>query len=49
MTERILNMTTQEIFLTKPIVEPEMVFVQGGMFMMGATPKQGDDCEDDEK
>ena len=29
--------------------EPEMVFVQGGTFMMGATPEQGDDCSDDEK
>ena len=27
----------------------EMVFVQGGTFMMGATPEQGGDCHDDEK
>ena len=27
----------------------EMVFVQGGTFMMGATPEQGSDCFDDEK
>jgi len=29
--------------------EPEMVFVQGGTFMMGATPEQGSDSRDDEK
>jgi len=30
-------------------VEPEMVFVQGGTFMMGATPEQGNDCFYNEK
>ena len=29
--------------------EPEMVFVQGGTFIMGATPEQGSDCKDNEK
>ena len=35
----------------KPDSEPviEMVFVKGGTFMMGCTPEQGNDCEDDEK
>lgn len=27
----------------------EMVFVEGGSFMMGCTPEQGSDCQDDEK
>lgn len=30
-------------------VEPEMVFVQGGTFLMGCTAEQGDDCYDWEK
>ena len=28
--------------------EPEMIFVQGGTFMMGCTSEQGDDCWSDE-
>jgi len=28
--------------------EPEMVFVQGGTFLMGATPEQGKSCDSDE-
>jgi formylglycine-generating enzyme required for sulfatase activity len=34
---------------THGILLPEMVFVEGGTFMMGATPEQGDDAEDHEK
>ncbi|MDE6308163.1 MAG: formylglycine-generating enzyme family protein, partial [Bacteroidales bacterium] len=30
-------------------MELQMVYVEGGTFMMGATPEQGDDAEDDEK
>jgi formylglycine-generating enzyme required for sulfatase activity len=30
-------------------VEPEMVKVEGGTFVMGCTSEQGDDCDDDEK
>jgi formylglycine-generating enzyme required for sulfatase activity len=29
--------------------EPEMVFVEGGTFLMGCTGEQGNDCFDDEK
>jgi formylglycine-generating enzyme required for sulfatase activity len=31
------------------ILLPEMIFVEGGTFMMGATPEQGDDARDKEK
>ena len=30
-------------------VEPEMVFVEGGTFIMGCTPEQGNDCQPEEK
>jgi formylglycine-generating enzyme required for sulfatase activity len=29
--------------------EPEMVFVEGGTFLMGCSGEQGNDCDDDEK
>jgi len=28
------------------LIEPEMIFVQGGTFTMGCTSEQGDDCDD---
>ena len=31
------------------LAEPEMVLVKGGTFMMGATPEQSNDCNDNEK
>ena len=40
---------TNETKTTLHPAEPEMVFVQGGTFMMGATPEQGDDCYGSEK
>jgi formylglycine-generating enzyme required for sulfatase activity/tRNA A-37 threonylcarbamoyl transferase component Bud32 len=48
--ETILK-TKQAANYTEPLngVPLEMVFVQGGSFMMGATPEQGDDAADDEK
>ena len=34
---------------TRHSAEPEMVFVQGGTFIMGCTSEQGNDCYGDEK
>ena len=31
------------------VSEPQMIYVQGGTFMMGCTAEQGEDCFDDEK
>jgi formylglycine-generating enzyme required for sulfatase activity len=31
------------------IIEPQMVYVEGGTFMMGCTAEQGSDCEGSEK
>ena len=43
------SLATKEEKIVLHPAEPEMVFVQGGTFMMGATPEQGDDCYDWEK
>ena len=42
-------MTAQEIIKTTHPAEPEMILVQGGTFMMGATPEQGTDIHKKEK
>jgi len=34
---------------TRHPAEPEMIFVEGGTFMMGCTNEQGNDCRSDEK
>ena len=46
LPEKILLNDKTGNFKTKPIVEPEMVIVQGRTFSMGTTPEQGEDCED---
>ena len=37
------------ILMESDAMQIEMVFVEGGTFIMGCTPEQGDDCRDDEK
>ena len=38
-----------QVTASRHTAEPEMVFVEGGTFMMGCTPEQGRDCRDNEK
>jgi len=46
-SETNTNFTNETKIALHP-AEPEMVFVKGGTFMMGATPEQGDECYTDE-
>jgi formylglycine-generating enzyme required for sulfatase activity len=53
--EPALKEPAPEVYIPRPprpnseIDERDMVFVEGGTFMMGCTPEQGEDCYDDEK
>ena len=40
---------SDKISNTDMVSEPQMIYVQGGTFMMGCTAEQGEDCFDDEK
>ena len=47
-TKKLLTMLLSLMILINVNAQPEMIYVEGGEFMMGCTPEQGGDCDSDE-